>query len=119
MNALQALPIPEPYNLISRNTILPAEFLLNEYFDELLRRWSHITGIIFLQEEFRPNNQVFDVRIKSVGPVVVEDPIVVDIGEWKVARRCQAVPVKSFLLNKCMNSAILPRQVVDVFAVPS
>ena len=120
--ALQGSPVLEPHQLISGKTCFRAERLHDERFD-LLPCFSCEIAIavvrIFFEQEFGPDHDVGDFRLKSIWPVVPQDLVVVWIGEMRIRRRCGRVPMKSFMLYELQDRSVSALQIIDVLKIAS
>jgi len=78
-NTLQALPILKPHHIS-----LPAKRALHIRLDLLPRLWRRAPcRRVVCELEFRPYDEVHDVGVDAVGPVVVEDFDVGSVGEGR------------------------------------
>ena len=100
INRLQTCPILEPDHPVSiEPTALDiAEDLYYEVFDCSASKWREIVGDgVNLKEEFGPHNQMGDVSIDGVGPVIPENLVVGRVIERRLSRRCHGWPIKALL----------------------
>lgn len=80
--ALQASPVLEPHETISWNPIWATEALDDKVFDLLSCSWRQVVGSrVVLQQEFGPDNEVDNVRIESIRPVIEQNLVVVGVAE--------------------------------------
>lgn len=126
MHAFQALPVLEPDDSISIHGAVVINTLTSRRAkragDELLNlppclngRFLRVRLIIHLP--FRPDDEMRDILINMIRPVVVEDLEVRRVAEVFFFRRSNILPVQTLVLDECQNRAVCLLQVVDVFQV--
>ena len=112
---LQTAPILEPDNpsLFQHIAECPIDKLVNLRLCRIIRRRA------FFEVKFRPDDQVRDVLINTVRPVVEENFVVRRVCKMVVPRRGDRGPLQAFVLQEIQDRAICPFTIVDVLQVPS
>lgn len=81
-HTLESRPVSEPSKAVPRNTALATERLLNECFDCCTGLGSDVTnGRTLFEFELRPHDKMDNIKINTIGPVVVEGFVVGSILE--------------------------------------
>ena len=102
LHALQRPAVSEPNQVVSRDTASSAaKVLLHEVLNVGMGFGSKITGDhILFEVEFGPDDNMNDVEVDAVGPVIVEDLVVSRVAEWRSAGGLERCPVQSLFLNE-------------------
>ena len=82
MDTFERFPVLEPDQLSTIDTVLTAESSLHEVFNDIVMVLRQKSGFgIVLEHELRPDDQVSDVWVNAIRPVIVQNPVVSWVGE--------------------------------------
>lgn len=76
-------------------------------------------AVFFLKRELGPHDQMRDIFVDPVRPVVVKDIVVARLRERGPARRSDVGPPNALVLDEALHRAVCLAQVVCVFLIPA
>ena len=96
LDAFEVAPVLEPCHLFSRYLSLLTKHLIHQGINGSSSFARQVSCLcIFFKLKFGPNNEMDDIRIKPIGPVIVEDLVICRLGEPCSAGRGQGRPLQS------------------------